>query len=317
MKLFSRKPKKPTDDNKVDAKIDTKDQLNRHNADDIKLDSIFKDENGKKSKKNENSKKNKKKKNSEKILPTETLQDRIKTLRTLCGLSRPKLCAKHNISFSTLRSWENTECQLSNRSLHLLMSTFGREGLLVDEAWLLTGQGVAPTMITDRPQQMSAYSVDTSSNQHQVHQNTALNPIQSEVDAFMRNNDNAQVMMVDQDYATLHLTKGDFVGGIAVRVEDLSVGQVCLALVDLQAAHRSDHTKPSNNKLKNHHYREQRVNNPSLFSQPLQLCQVQRLDNNHIIVALLGCPQTQWHQHRYDIKTINNLYQICWTRYQV
>jgi len=303
MKLFSRKPKKPTADTKVDAKIGTKDQLELQDIDQIKLDSFFEnkiDEDGKKSPKIENSKKKNKKKNLDKILPTETLQDRIKTLRTLCGLSRPKLCAKHNISFSTLRSWENTDCQLSNRSLHLLMNTFSQEGLLVDETWLLTGQGVAPTMIADRPQQMSAYSVDTSSNQHHVHQNTALNPIQSEVDAFVRNNDSAQVMMVDQDYAAYHLSKGDFVGGIAVRVEDLSVGQVCLALVPLDLMVNSDFDKIS---MKS--------------TLPLQLCQVQKLDGDHCIVAPLSCPQTRWHQHRCDIKTVNDLYRVCWIRHQV
>ena len=216
-------------------------------------------------------------------LLVETIGSRIKSLRIMCNLSRPKFCARHGIGFPALRSWEMDISTLSDKSLYRLLSAFKAEGIIVDPVWLRTGSGIAPTLTTQDKVNLNLSQAPNS-----------LNPIQNEVDTFLSNNPTRKIITADHDYPTLNLKSGDFIGGIKINVNDLAIGQSLIVLIAyIPSTNTTPHPKEDSG---------------------LKLRTFQKLSARQVIIAPVNTSSMTWHQYVYSITDVRELYHVCWLR---
>lgn len=133
---------------------------------------------------------------------------RIKTARSLAGISRKDLENKHGISMHTLQSWELGRNPLTEKAASKLVEIFHSTGVSCSAQWLLEGTGKSPSLLASEFAPYPTLDKDIAPLFAQE------NSIQKEIEFFKTNNPNAIVIMVSDDTMEPIYSKGDFVGGI-------------------------------------------------------------------------------------------------------
>ncbi len=73
------------------------------------------------------------------------INQRVRKLRTMLRHPRKYFEEQYNIPEITLKSWENSKNNsLSENAIEKCIEVFANEGLIVNRAWLKTGQGSSP-----------------------------------------------------------------------------------------------------------------------------------------------------------------------------
>lgn len=133
---------------------------------------------------------------------------RIKTARSLAGISRKDLESKYGISMHTLQSWELGRNPITEKAASKLVEIFHSTGVSCSAQWLLQGAGKSPSLLASEFSPYPAIDKDIAPLF------TQENTIQKEIEYFKTNNPNAMVIMVSDDTMEPSYSKGDFVGGI-------------------------------------------------------------------------------------------------------
>ena len=133
---------------------------------------------------------------------------RIKTARSLAGISRKDLENKFGISMHTLQSWELGRNPLTEKAAATLIEILHSSGVSCSSQWLLEGIGKSPTLLTS---DFVPYPTFDKEIAPLFAQETS---IQKEIEFFKLNNPNAVVTMVSDDAMEPTYSKGDFIGGI-------------------------------------------------------------------------------------------------------
>lgn len=150
---------------------------------------------------------------------------RIKTARSLAGISRKDLESKYGISMHTLQSWELGRNPITEKAASKLVEIFHSTGVSCSAQWLLSGSGKSPSLLG------SEFAPYPALNKHISSLLTQENAIQKEIEFFKTNNPNAMVVMVSDDTMEPTYNKGDFVGGIQyLNASDIEecVGHDCI-----------------------------------------------------------------------------------------
>ncbi|KTD47900.1 hypothetical protein Lqui_2164 [Legionella quinlivanii] len=133
---------------------------------------------------------------------------RIKTARSLAGISRKDLEEKFGISMHTLQSWELGRNPLNEKTASKLVEILHSAGVSCSMQWLLNGSGKSPSLLNTDFVPFPALDKDIAPLLSQE------NAIQREIEFFKSNNPNALVVMISDDTMEPSYSKGDFVGGI-------------------------------------------------------------------------------------------------------
>ncbi|STX39305.1 XRE family transcriptional regulator [Legionella feeleii] len=132
---------------------------------------------------------------------------RIKTVRSLAGITRKDLESKYGISMHTLQSWELGRNPLTEKAASKLIEILHTTGVSCSIQWLLEGRGKSPTLLNSEFALYSTLDKDMTSLLSQE------SGIQKEIEFFKTHNPNAVVIMVSDDSMEPTYSKGDFVGG--------------------------------------------------------------------------------------------------------
>ncbi|WP_133139687.1 helix-turn-helix domain-containing protein [Legionella genomosp. 1] len=133
---------------------------------------------------------------------------RIKTARSLAGISRKDLEQKFGISMHTLQSWELGRNPLNEKTASKLVEILHSAGVSCSMQWLLNGSGKSPSLVNSDFVPFPVLDKDIAPLLSQE------SSIQREIEFFKSNNPNAIAMMVSDDTMEPSYSKGDFVGGI-------------------------------------------------------------------------------------------------------
>lgn len=150
---------------------------------------------------------------------------RIKTARSLAGITREDLENKFGISKHTLQSWELGRNPLTEKGASKLIEVLHSTGVICSSEWLLNGTGRSPTLL---PTEFAPYSAINKDIAPILSQEST---IQKEIEFFKTNNPNAVVIMVSDDTMKPTYSQGDFVGGIQyMNTSDIEecVGHDCI-----------------------------------------------------------------------------------------
>lgn len=154
-----------------------------------------------------------------------TIGRRIKTARSLAGISRKDLESKFGISMHTLQSWELGRNPITEKAASKLIEIFHSSGVSCSAQWLLHGSGKSPSLLDS---EFAPYPAVDKEIAPLLTQETT---IQKEIEFFKTNNPNAIVIMVADDTMEPSYSKGDFVGGIQyLNTSDIDecVGNDCI-----------------------------------------------------------------------------------------
>jgi len=150
---------------------------------------------------------------------------RIKTARSLAGISRKDLESKYGISMHTLQSWELGRNPITEKAASKLVEIFHSSGVHCSAQWLLSGSGKSPSLLDS---EFTPYpTLDKQISSLLTQENT----VQKEIEFFKTNNPNAMVIMVSDDTMEPAYNRGDFVGGIQyLRSSDIEecIGHDCI-----------------------------------------------------------------------------------------
>lgn len=133
---------------------------------------------------------------------------RIKTARSLAGISRKDLETKYGISQHTLQSWELGRNPLTEKAAAKLVEILHSTGVSCSAQWLLKGSGKSPGLLTS---DFSPYPAIDQNFSSQFNQEST---IQKEIEFFKTNNPNSVVIIVSDDSMKPTYSQGDLVGGI-------------------------------------------------------------------------------------------------------
>ncbi|MCE3043983.1 helix-turn-helix domain-containing protein [Legionella sp. 16cNR16C] len=133
---------------------------------------------------------------------------RIKTARSLAGISRKDLEEKFGISMHTLQSWELGRNPLNEKTASKLVEILHNAGVSCSMQWLLNGSGKSPSLLNSDFVPFPALDKDIAPLLSQE------SSIQREIEFFKSNNPNAIAVMVSDDTMEPIYSKGDFVGGV-------------------------------------------------------------------------------------------------------
>ncbi|HHG8507947.1 TPA: XRE family transcriptional regulator [Legionella pneumophila] len=132
---------------------------------------------------------------------------RLKTARSLAGITRKDLESKYGISMHTLQSWELGRNPLPEKAASKLVEVLHETGVICSIQWLLNGHGKSPSLVNS---DFTVYPTNDKNIATLLH---GENTIQKEIDFFKENNPNAVVIMVSDDTMEPTYAMGDFVGG--------------------------------------------------------------------------------------------------------
>lgn len=140
---------------------------------------------------------------------TDDVGRRVKTARTLAGLTRQDLASKYSISLHTLQSWELGRNKLTRKGATRFINALEQAGIECSLDWLLHGIGLGP-----RPNDQTSQVIYRSTH----HSNDNIDwdderAIQLDIEAFYKNNREATVVMVSDDAMEPIYKTGDYVGG--------------------------------------------------------------------------------------------------------
>lgn len=133
---------------------------------------------------------------------------RLKTARSLAGITRKDLESKYGISMHTLQSWELGRNPLPEKAASKLVEVLHETGVICSTQWLLNGYGKSPSLVN------TDFTPYPTNDKNIAPLLQGENTIQKEIDFFKSNNPNAVVIMVSDDTMEPTYSMGDFVGGI-------------------------------------------------------------------------------------------------------
>ncbi|MDQ8039556.1 MAG: hypothetical protein REH83_04030 [Rickettsiella sp.] len=134
---------------------------------------------------------------------------RLKYLRSILQLTRAHIEKEYKLPEITLKSWENGTNKLTENGLKRCIAVYQSAGLIVDENWIISGEGLDPTV----RRSLEHYFSMPSDVKLPVEEDEDL-AILNEVDKFRNLYDGAVAMLVTNDEMSPYYEPGSYVGGI-------------------------------------------------------------------------------------------------------
>lgn len=136
---------------------------------------------------------------------------RLKSVRVLTLLSQMDFCKKYDFSHNSMRTWEGGRFLPRVDKLDKICDSLKEEGILnISPEWILTGKGVAPTMMEGATEDQSSQVKATDEEEYRA--------IQKESELFKSNLTRKGyrpiVVPVLDNLMHPYYSKGDFVGGM-------------------------------------------------------------------------------------------------------
>lgn len=148
---------------------------------------------------------------------TQTVGDRIRSIRGYLSLSRREFCCKHSIPEPTLRAWELSLTSITPRYLQKLLKAFEQENILCSFEWIMKGEGIAPLFASD--------VISNALKEYESQMTTSLdNPILLESAVFKRRNPDSIVLNISDKSMLPLYDDGDYVGGLKVLLTSIQSG---------------------------------------------------------------------------------------------
>ncbi len=167
-----------------------------------------------------------------KLIDAQSKALRLKSVRSLSGLTRKQLEKQHGISENTLRMWEQPRSGsngLTVKGAERMIEALNKTGVLCTIDWLLSGIGQGPMLY----QQLHNEIIKPLSeivNVPEFNYNQEELAIQQEIQLFEKLYKNSIVIRVADNAMQPFVAYGDYVGGYrkeAVTLDDL-VGHLCI-----------------------------------------------------------------------------------------
>lgn len=128
---------------------------------------------------------------------------RLKRVRNLANQPRQDLCQRENINFNTYKGWEiGRHGGLTPQAAEMLVTVFGRYGVICTAEWLLEETGTPPQVITDFEPHANA---STQSNE--------ASQIKNEILFLKQAYTTLIIHQIDDDHMSPFFLKNDYVAG--------------------------------------------------------------------------------------------------------
>lgn len=138
----------------------------------------------------------------------ESINTRLKNLRTSFRFSRKYFFNKYGLPEITLQKWETAERSVNEQAIEKIIGIYKKENIQVTKEWILHGQGDKPSYIFPQNPVENFVGIDPSSDDELA--------INREIEFFEKSHKNAKVIIIeDDDMAPLYKC-GDYVGGIEI-----------------------------------------------------------------------------------------------------
>jgi transcriptional regulator with XRE-family HTH domain len=148
---------------------------------------------------------------------TQTVGDRIRSLRGYLSLSRREFCFKHSIPEPTLRAWELSLTSITPRYLQKLLKAFEQENILCSFEWIMKGERTAPLFASE--------VISNELKEYEAQMTSSLeNPILLESAVFQRRNPDSIVVNISDKSMLPLYEDGDYVGGLKVLLTSIQSG---------------------------------------------------------------------------------------------
>lgn len=150
---------------------------------------------------------------------------RLKTIRSMTGLTRQDFEKKHEISASTIQSWEAAKAGgLTERGASRLLPIFQKEGIACNLDWILYGIGDPPFLEDTETAIKTEHSITHDTNSPES------KGIVQELLTFRKMNEFAVDFQIKDDGMAPHYNIGDYVAGKRRFNENLSslIGFDCI-----------------------------------------------------------------------------------------
>lgn len=192
---------------------------------------------------------------------------RLKSLRTLAGLSRKALEQKYEISASTIQSWEDGKAGgLTEKGAWRVVSALRKEHVQSSVEWLLYGAGIGPKLVTGETGIINEATPDYQSTMPKG-VSADDNAIMQELLAFRKYNAAAVDMIIIDDAMAPIYQAGDYVGGKKRMKESINalIGLDCI----IETAQGEILLRRLKNGTKSEHYTLANINPDSVLPQPM------------------------------------------------
>ena len=156
---------------------------------------------------------------------------RIKFIRSSLNLSRPQIEQKYGFPEVTLKAYELDKIPLNEKNVQRFINVCKGEGLVVNEAWLLRGDGLEPISAN-----AMSHLFSTPSSTELSHEDDEVCMIR-DANEFKEKYSNAVVMMVSGDEMRPRFKPGDYVGGRMRFGEDIESAVGCDCIIQLKSQH--------------------------------------------------------------------------------
>lgn len=150
-----------------------------------------------------------------------TVGKRIRQARSLTALTREEFGKKHEISPSSLRSWELGISLISEKNLKKLINAFQEEGVFCNEDWVLDKEGSHPLFLAGKKTNLV-----NRPNSFNAHRET----LNAEIEAFITADPQRILLHINSNEHLPYFEPGDIVGGVLIDKEDFEKvdGRLCI-----------------------------------------------------------------------------------------
>jgi hypothetical protein len=143
--------------------------------------------------------------------------ERLKAARSFAGYgNRKDFCSQFNIPYDTLDAWERGKNPLTLKGAKRIVDVLKSAGVYCSEEWLMEGQGISPRPLEEVN---SSITINFSDSLTLFEKNINL---ATEISTFTTLNKNSIVTIVKDEAMLPFYKKGDYVGGVRLKGDDLS-----------------------------------------------------------------------------------------------
>lgn len=170
----------------------------------------------------------------------QTVGERFRLARELSPLSRKSFCAKHDLNWYTVQSWELRRNFSRGVNVSKFCEALAAEGIICTEDWLI--EGIGPKPYLESSQEASAYAPPITSRQLKKHTSNYIESlIQEEVALFC---DHSQkigrqgvAIQISDEAMKPDFEYGEFVGALTIPEDKINHFHQVVCLVEAKPHH--------------------------------------------------------------------------------
>ncbi len=155
----------------------------------------------------------------------EKTAERLKVARSLAGYgNRKDFCTHFDLPYDTLDAWERGKNPLTLKGAKRIIDILKSVGVYCSENWLMKGEGLSPRPLKEF---IPDIEIDLSDSLNLFEKNITL---ATEISTFTTLNKDSIITIIKDDSMLPFYEKGDYVGGVRLRGDDIinAINKKCI-----------------------------------------------------------------------------------------